>query len=97
MSDGFKALADPTRRVICKLLKEKDLTAGEIAASFSMSKPAISKHLDILKNAGLIDCVKEGQFVRYSINTSNLQNLVGGFLNFFDGKAEVTSLEKQKR
>ena len=49
--DMFKAMADPTRRRILQLLSEKNLSAGEIAEEFTMSKPAISKHLDILKTS----------------------------------------------
>lgn len=95
MGDVFKALSDPTRRQILKLLKNKDLSAGDIAAQFTMSKPAISKHLDILKNAELVSCEKNGQYVVYSINTTALQNAVGEFLNFFDNVAEH-AYEKQE-
>ena len=58
--DMFKAMADPTRRRILQLLSEKNLSAGEIAEEFTMSKPAISKHLDILKTSELITCEKTG-------------------------------------
>jgi DNA-binding transcriptional ArsR family regulator len=51
MHEAFKALADPTRRKILDLLKEQDLTAGEIANHFQMSKPSISQHLKLLKAA----------------------------------------------
>ena len=54
--DMFKAMADPTRRRILQLLSEKNLSAGEIAEEFTMSKPAISKHLDILKTSERIIC-----------------------------------------
>lgn len=94
MSDVFKAISDPTRRKILAILKEKDLTAGEIAEPFAMSKPAISKHLDILKNANLISCQKNGQFLVYSINTSTLQNILGEFLNFFDTTQEASDIER---
>lgn len=96
MSDVFKALSDPTRRKILKLLKEKDLSAGEIAQPFAMSKPAISKHLDILRNAELVDRKKDGQFVVYSINTTTLQNIVGDFLDFFESSKEhITHVAKE--
>lgn len=94
MSDVFKAISDPTRRKILAILKEKDLTAGEIAEPFEMSKPAISKHLDILKNANLISCQKNGQFLVYSINTSTLQNILGEFLNFFDTTQEASDIKR---
>jgi ArsR family transcriptional regulator len=72
----FKALNDPTRREILELLKEKDLTAGEIADKFSISKPSISHHLDLLRQAGLVESVKEGQFIYYSINTTVMDELL---------------------
>jgi DNA-binding transcriptional ArsR family regulator len=72
----FKALNDPTRREILDLLKEKDLTAGEIADKFSISKPSISHHLDLLRQAGLVVSVKEGQFIYYSLNTTVMDEMV---------------------
>jgi ArsR family transcriptional regulator len=72
----FKALNDPTRREILELLKEKDLTAGEIADQFSISKPSISHHLDLLRQAGLVVSVKEGQFVYYSLNTTVMDEML---------------------
>lgn len=96
MSDVFKALSDPTRRKILQLLRAQDLSAGDISKEFEMSKPAISKHLDILKNADLIDCVKRGQFVVYSINTTDLQNTLQDFLSFFEHtKSEAAELKQQ--
>ena len=72
----FKALNDPTRREILELLKEKDLTAGEIADQFNISKPSISHHLDLLRQAGLVVSVKEGQFVYYSLNTTVMDEML---------------------
>lgn len=77
----FKALDDPTRRQILEMLKEKDLTAGEIAKAFDMSKPSISYHLDILKQAELVVSLKKGQYVYYSISTSVLEELIGWLMN----------------
>lgn len=76
MDSLFKALNDATRREILQLLREKDLTAGEIADAFNISKPSISHHLEILRNADLVTSVKNGQFVTYSINTTMLDDLV---------------------
>nr|WP_317358159.1 autorepressor SdpR family transcription factor [uncultured Tyzzerella sp.] len=84
MTKVFKALSDETRREILKLLSKKDLTAGEISSNFNMSKPSISKHLDILKDAELISYEKKGQFIIYSINTTVLQEALGKFLDFFN-------------
>src|SRR5205814_7954984 len=68
------------RRKILAYLSEVDLTAGEIAARFEMSKPAISKHLQILENAGLVTSEKRGQFVHYSLTAENLVNTLNGFV-----------------
>ena len=83
MSKAFKALSDKTRREILKLLNNRDMSAGEIAEHFDMSKPSISKHLDILREAELISSEKKGQFVIYSINTSVIKEVLGGFLEIF--------------
>lgn len=76
MTALFKALDDPTRRKILEMLREGDLTAGEIADAFDMSKPSISYHLDLLKRADLVIRVKKGQFVNYSLSTSVLEDTV---------------------
>jgi ArsR family transcriptional regulator len=77
----FKALNDPTRREILELLKDKDLTAGEIADKFSISKPSISHHLDLLRQAGLVVSVKEGQFIYYSLNTTVMDEMLKWIMN----------------
>ena len=82
MNTLFKALNDNTRREILELLKEKDMTAGEIADQFNISKPSISHHLDLLKQAGLVDSIKEGQFIYYSLNTSVVDDLMKWVLQF---------------
>jgi ArsR family transcriptional regulator, repressor of sdpIR and other operons len=76
MNHLFQALSDPTRRKILDMLKKKDLTAGEIADAFDISKPSISHHLDILKRANLVVSEKQGQFITYSINTTELDELI---------------------
>lgn len=76
MGDVWKALADPTRRKILSLLKDKDMNAGEIANEFNMTKPSISNHLNILKHADLVDAEKVGQNVNYSLKTSVLQDVL---------------------
>jgi len=78
----FKALNDPTRREILELLKEKDLTAGEIADKFSISKPSISHHLDLLRQAGLVESVKEGQFIYYSLSTTVMDEMIKWIMQF---------------
>lgn len=76
MGDVWKALADPTRRRILELLKNKSLNAGEIAAEFNMTKPSISNHLSILKQADLVDSEKIGQNVIYSLRTSVIEDML---------------------
>lgn len=86
MSKAFKALSDETRREILKLLNKKDMNAGEISDHFNMSKPSISKHLDILRETGLISSEKKGQYVIYSVNTSVIQEVLGNFIEIFTKK-----------
>ncbi|MEK5256846.1 autorepressor SdpR family transcription factor [Paenibacillus sp. FSL F4-0125] len=90
MNESFKALADPTRRQIIRLLKEKDRTAGEIADFFNMSKPSISHHLNALKHADLVQDERKGQFIMYSLNTTVLEEVLGWML-------ELTGTGKQSR
>jgi ArsR family transcriptional regulator len=80
MDKIFEALASAPRRKILAYLSEVDLTAGEIASRFSMSKPAISKHLQILENAGLVKSEKSGQFVTYALVRENLANTLNSFV-----------------
>ena len=82
MNTFFKALNDPTRREILELLNKGDLTAGEIADQFNITKPSISHHLDLLKQAGLVVCVREGQFQKYSINTTVFDEIVKWMMQF---------------
>jgi DNA-binding transcriptional ArsR family regulator len=76
MNDVFKALNDPARREILRMLRESDMTAGDIAAKFDMTAPSISHHLDKLKRAGLVTTVKQGQYIHYSLNTSIVDDLL---------------------
>jgi ArsR family transcriptional regulator len=87
----FKALNDPTRREILELLKEKDLTAGEIADQFNISKPSISHHLDLLRQAGLVVSVKEGQFICYSLNTTVMDEMLKWIINLQSQKNKKLS------
>lgn len=87
MGNVFKAISDPTRREILKLLNDKDLSAGEIAEHFDISKPALTKHLNSLREAELVSSEKQGNFVIYSINVTVLQQALSGFMAIF-GKKE---------
>lgn len=74
--DAYKALADPTRRRILKLLRDDDLPAGMIAEQFEMSWPSVSRHLGVLTSAGMVEGRRQGQQVIYSLTTSVLADIV---------------------
>ena len=78
----LKALSDPVRREILNKLKMKKCTAGEIAANFELSDATISHHLSVLKNAGLIDGVKNGTFIVYELNTSLFEEVMAWLAEF---------------
>ena len=86
--EGFKALADPTRRRILELLKSGDLTVGELAKNFDVNKPTLSHHLATLKAAGLVTDERHGQNIVYSLNTTVMQDLIGWFLGFTEDSHE---------
>jgi len=84
--DGvFKALADPTRRQILELLAEGDLTAGEIAEQFPVAFASVSHHLGVLREAGLVASEREGQHIRYRLNTTVYQEVVRYLMNVVKG------------
>jgi|JI10StandDraft_1071094.scaffolds.fasta_scaffold48574_5 ArsR family transcriptional regulator len=80
MDKVFEALSSMVRRKILAYLSATDLTAGEIADRFDISKPSVSKHLGILENAGLIRGERKGQFIHYSLVRDNLVNTLTGFV-----------------
>ncbi|MEL1133785.1 autorepressor SdpR family transcription factor [Desulfitobacterium sp. THU1] len=82
LNETFKALSDKTRRQILKLLHAGDLNAGEIADHFEMTKPSISHHLNLLKQADLISDRRQGQTIIYTLNTSVFEEIMGWFLEF---------------
>ena len=82
----FKALADPTRREILRLLRQKDMTPSQILEKIDVSQPTLSHHLDSLRRANLVDTERDGQFIRYSLNMS-----------VFDLAAEYMMQFKNKR
>jgi ArsR family transcriptional regulator, arsenate/arsenite/antimonite-responsive transcriptional repressor len=86
MADVWTAVADKTRRQILGMLKNRSMTAGEISDCFTLSKPSISHHLEILQETGLIDCEKDGQRRIYTVNMTIWQ----GFIEFV---AKMTSGE----
>ncbi|NIG54398.1 autorepressor SdpR family transcription factor [Chitinophaga sp. Cy-1792] len=96
MNNIFKALNDQTRRDILALLKQGDLTAGEIADHFDFSRPTISHHLDLLKQAELITSEKKGQFITYSLNTTVMDELLKWMMQFSDSSFSFKPAKKVK-
>ena len=80
MQKVFEALASAPRRKILAFLAEAELNAGEIASRFAMSKPAVSQHLAVLENAGLIASEKRGQFVFYRLVPDNIANTLNSYV-----------------
>ena len=76
LNDAFKALADPTRREILRLLRGGEKTAGELAQQFDMTKPSMSHHFAVLKQADLIASRREGQQIFYFLNTTVVEDLL---------------------
>ena len=85
----FKALADPTRRRILEYLREGDLNAGEIAERFDMTKPSISHHLSLLKQAGLVEDTRHGQNIVYSLDTTVFQEALRFLLGMTERKGKA--------
>src|SRR5215813_12645905 len=80
LDNVFEALSSTVRRKILAYLSAAELTAGEIAERFAISKPSISKHLSVLENAGLIASERRGQFIYYRLVRDNLMNTLNGYL-----------------
>ncbi len=86
MDRAFKALADPTRRRILALLRDEDITAGDIAAKFPVAFASVSHHLNVLKEAGLVLANREGQHIRYSLNTTAFQDFLAHLIELAPGR-----------
>lgn len=84
MNSVYRALSDPTRRSIVRLLREKDMTAGELAEHFPLSKPSLSKHFTVLKEAGLIQGTRSGTKITYTLNVSVLEDAICSLLETFN-------------
>ena len=83
MNRVFKALSDPTRRRVLQLLRERPMTAGELADEFDLSKPTMSAHFGVLREAGLIDADKRGTTITYQLKMSVLEDALLGFAETF--------------
>jgi ArsR family transcriptional regulator len=86
--DVFKALSDPTRRQILRLLRDGSLTAGQLADSFDVSKASMSHHFSVLKSADLIRSERNGQQIVYSLNTTVLQDVTSLLLELLSAKPQ---------
>jgi ArsR family transcriptional regulator len=85
----FRALADPTRREILDLLRQGEMTAGALAEKFDMTKPSMSHHFAVLKDADLITSRRDGQQIWYGLNTTVVQDLLAWAMRLVeDGKKD---------
>jgi len=97
-NDAFKALADPTRRLIlARLRQEGELSAGVLAEQFDMTKPTMSHHFAVLKEAGLVKSRREGQQIFYSLNTTVIEDVVGLFLDLVQPKPGAKKAGSRKQ
>ena len=84
MNELFRALSDPTRRKILQLLRQRDLTAGEIADTFPLAKSTLSGHFNVLRHAGLIVSERNGTSVVYSLNVSVLEQALAAVMELLE-------------
>jgi DNA-binding transcriptional ArsR family regulator len=87
MNEVFRALADPTRREILRLLRQGEMSAGDLANHFDMTKPSMSHHFAILKNADLVTTRRDGQLIYYMLNTTVMQDLAAVLWDLFSPSA----------
>ena len=87
IDETFRALNDPTRREILRLLRQRDMTAGEIAERFPLAKSTLSGHFSVLKHAGLVVTERQGTSIVYSLNVSALEEIVAAVLALQSGRA----------
>ena len=97
MSAVFNALSDPTRRRILELLRQHQMSAGEIAAHFDLAKPTLSGHFAVLKAADLVDTEKSGTTIIYRLNLSVLEAALLSLIDTFQiGKEAADPSPKEK-
>jgi ArsR family transcriptional regulator, repressor of sdpIR and other operons len=89
VNDAFKALADPTRRDILRLLRRGELSAGELADHFGISKPSMSHHFAVLKAADLIAARRAGQQIYYALNTTVVEDLLAAVWDLFPTRSRT--------
>ena len=97
---ALQALADPTRRTIVELLAESELTAGELAAEFSTSRPAVSRHLRVLREHGLVQSREDGRRRVYSLDPEPLEELdewLARYRAFWTNRLDALGVELRRR
>jgi DNA-binding transcriptional ArsR family regulator len=97
---ALEALADPTRRTIVELLAEQDLSAGELAARFETSRPAVSRHLRVLREQGLVQSRVEGRRRLYSLDPEPLEELdewLSHYRTFWTNRLDALGVELKRR
>jgi len=100
MDKVFKALGDPTRRQILRLLRKREMTAGEVAECFALAKPTLSGHFNVLREAELVVSEKAGTTITYRLNVSVLEEALLGFADVFGMGIKTTrraATTKEKR
>lgn len=88
MSEVYRALADPTRRRILELLRSREMSAGELADHFDLSKPTLSGHFNVLRSAGLVDAERSGTSIIYRLNVTVLEEALMALFNAFGLKGD---------
>jgi DNA-binding transcriptional ArsR family regulator len=94
MDNVFKALSDPTRREIMRLLSQGEKTAGELASKFDMTKPSMSHHFAVLKDAELVSSRRDGQQIWYSLNTTVAQDAIAWVMDLVERSPRKRSKRK---
>ena len=97
MNRVFKALSDPTRRRVLQLLRQRPMAAGELSDHFDVSKPTMSAHFAVLREAGLITPEKQGKSIVYELQLSVLEEALLGFARAFGWKLQETKPSRSKQ
>jgi DNA-binding transcriptional ArsR family regulator len=95
MNQVFKAISDPTRRRVLQLLRKGPMSAGELSCQFNVSKPTMSAHFSVLKEADLVHAEKAGKSVIYHLKISVLEDALLGFVQSFDLGMNVRKPKKE--
>jgi DNA-binding transcriptional ArsR family regulator len=97
VQDAFKALADPTRREILSRLRKGELSAGELAKMFDISRAALSHHFNVLKSAGLVKSERRGQSIIYSLNAALLDEVAGSVMDLVSSRFKIPKRRRAKK